>query len=183
MPVLKCDYYLTHKIWPGQHVFVRKNGGYYDVTDEGVVVGNNFTWSKSQTTDSYTSWELRGSDGNIVDFGTLDKLSCTVDEYSETSDDPTLVAAKTYIIPLTAVVEKKMSDLAYTLVIENPCETTLRAGMSKSDGYNLFALARAKLLAIKNNPTCGCDCVSDTVATLNDIIDSINQTTSSGYGC
>lgn len=184
LPVLKCNYLFNHKLCEDQRVFVKKNGGWYDITDDGTNVGGNFSWSINQTLDQYTEWQIRASDGIwVITSGTLQKYSCSIDSEDGTSTTDQLLASKTLDIVFTAVIEKKMDDVAYVLTVDSGCNKPLRSGMDTNESIDLFSLARAKLLAAKRNTDCGCQCIMDTIESVSLLLDSITTTQGGAYAC
>lgn len=112
------SYHLDVTLCDGERVFVKRQGAWSDITEQGSVdVRGNWTWTALNTVLVYQEYEVRkpleGNAFRLQDAGFVEKVSVPDSEGSmTTSTDPKLVAAVTIRFILTGVVASDMAKLA-----------------------------------------------------------------------
>lgn len=172
VPDMLCDYEINVTICEGQRLFIFENGVWKDVTLLAVNVNNNLTYTKNNTADTISLWQVKSAPETIVKSGTVDATNCRMEDGEGSFSTPKLVGSKQYVVPFMSKTMKKLSQKAFDVSIG--CE----------DGYgtigselNIFLLAQAKMDAIINNPSCGCTCIEETMRSVSFILDSITSKT------
>lgn len=161
IPVKTCQFMMGHKLCEGQSVWVKRNGGWYNVTNQGALNNMNFSLVIPSTIDVYTDWEIRDSKG-VASKGTMDKFNCTNSGDTASSATDVMIAAHTITFPFICNVNKLIDKIASELTIDFECDS-LRAGVSEKKALELFALSVAKIDSVKNGAPCGCGCVMDSI--------------------
>ncbi len=172
IPVKTCRYAIAHKLCDGQSVWAKKNGGWYNITSLGTLNNMNFSYVTASTIDVYTNWEIRDTIG-VASKGLFTKFACVDSDETTSSMIDIMLAAKTITFPFTCNLDNLLSKIAFELTVGYDCDT-LKAGISEKKAVELFSVARAKILAVKNGSTvCGCDCIMSSIQSATSMLTAV----------
>lgn len=164
IPVLACQYQMNTVICEGNRVFAKRNGGWYDITSQGIMNNLNYSFTSASTIDVFTDWEVRDEDGT-AQRGVFSKYGCTSSGLTSSSPVDKMIASRTKTFAFTCNLEKIMAKVAFKLSAKGDCEIMLN-GVNRLQAIGIFAVAHAKIHSIKDsepNVECGCKCISDTI--------------------
>lgn len=168
IPVKTCQYTMGHKLCEGQSVWVKRNGGWYNVTNQGTLNNMNYSLVIAPTIDVYTGWEIRDSKG-VASKGEMQKFNCTNSSDTTSSQIDLMVAAHTIQFPFTCNIAKLIDQIAYELTVDASCDS-LQAGVTEKKALELFTLSEVKIRSITNGSNCGCDCI---MANINSVVTNL----------
>lgn len=172
IPIKTCQYAMSHKLCDNQSVWAKRNGGWYNITNLGTLNNMNFSYVIASTIDVFTNWEVRDEQG-VAAKGLFTKFNCTDSEETTSAMVDIMVSAKTITFPFTCNLDNLLSRIAFELTVGHDCDT-LKAGISEKKAIELFSVARAKILAVKNGSTvCGCDCIMSSIQSSTNMLTAV----------
>ena len=160
-----CDYKITGiNLQEGQLLWAEVNGALVNISQnihDGVVVF-------SETSDIYNKYYIKN--GDIIEYcGEFIQENCTYIPLA--TPEEAIVSYKISNEVFICNTEYALSEIIYKhdVVNNSSCD-------KEHDAITqMLALSIAKLTGIKNNPSCNCRCIEDTLLQINTIIKRIND--------